>query len=118
MVPFFYVEGYIRHASEHSDKLTEVIGRERVQDLLPTLPNSLGLDVRHFVQKVNEQKEILKKQEDARVLTLACTNFTSLQHVQILRVQDSEDASLISYSRGHANHLVELRWPPGALSPH
>ncbi|KAF2823325.1 hypothetical protein CC86DRAFT_66028 [Ophiobolus disseminans] len=101
MVPFFYVEG-----------------RERVQELLPTLPDSLGLlDVRHFVKKVNEQKDIVKTREDARVLKLAISAFTSLQHVQILRVQDHQDASLISYIRDHAelNHLVELKWPPACL---
>ncbi|KAH3960006.1 hypothetical protein HBI70_202260 [Parastagonospora nodorum] len=101
MVPFFYVEG-----------------RERVQDLLPTLQDSLGpLDVRHFVQKVNEQKDIVKTREDARVLNLAISSFTALQHVQILRVQDQADASLISYIRNHAelNHLVELKWPPACL---
>jgi hypothetical protein len=89
-----------------------------VQDLLPTLQDSLGpLDVRHFVQKVNEQKDIIKTREDARVLTLAISAFTSLQHVQILRVQDQADASLISYMRAHAelNHLVELKWPPACL---
>jgi hypothetical protein len=99
--------------------LTTHTGRERVQDLLPTLPHSLGpLDVRHFVQKVNEQKDIVKTREDARVLNLAISAFTSLQHVQILRVQDQADASLISYIRAHAelNHLVELKWPPGKLS--
>jgi hypothetical protein len=91
-------------------------GRERVQDLLPTLQDSLGpLDVRHFVRKVNEQKDIVKTREDARVLNLAISAFTSLQHVQILRVQDQQDASLISYIRDHdeLNHLVELKWPPG-----
>jgi hypothetical protein len=96
-------------------------GRERVQDLLPTLQDSLGpLDVRHFVQKVNEQKDIVKTREDARVLNLAISAFTSLQHVQILRVQDQADASLISYIRNHAelNHLVELKWPPGELFVH
>jgi hypothetical protein len=51
------------------------------------------------------------------VLTLAITAFTSLQHIQILRVQDREDASLISYIRDHAdmNQLVELKWPPACL---
>lgn len=95
-----------------------MIGRERVQELLPTLPDSLGpLDVRHFVQKVNEQKTIVKSGEDARVLTLAIRAFSSLQHVQILRVQDHQDASLISYIREHdeLNHLVELKWPPACL---
>ncbi|OAL05828.1 hypothetical protein IQ06DRAFT_313074 [Phaeosphaeriaceae sp. SRC1lsM3a] len=98
MVPFFYVEG-----------------RERVQDLLPTLQDSLGpLDVRHFVQKVNEQRDIVKTREDARVLTLAISAFTSLQHVQILRVQDQAEANLVSYIRDRTelHHLVELKWPP------
>ncbi|KAH7073398.1 hypothetical protein FB567DRAFT_199511 [Paraphoma chrysanthemicola] len=101
MVPFFYVEG-----------------RERVQELLPTLPDSLGpLDVRHFVQKVNEQKDIVKSGEDARVLQVAISAFTSLQHVQLLRVQDQEDAALIAYIRDHdeLNRLVDLKWPPACL---
>ena len=70
------------------------------------------------MQKVNEQKDIVKTREDARVLKLAMTAFTSLQHVQILRVQDHQDASLISYIRDHdeLNHLVELKWPPGKSS--
>ncbi|KAF2021779.1 hypothetical protein BU24DRAFT_28591 [Aaosphaeria arxii CBS 175.79] len=98
MVPFFYVEG-----------------RERVHELLPTLPSSLGpLDVGHFVRKVNDQREIVQTKEDVRVLNMAISAFTSLQHVQILRVQDQEDGLLISYIRQHAefNQLVELRWPP------
>ncbi|CAI6336869.1 unnamed protein product [Periconia digitata] len=98
MVPFFYVEG-----------------RERVNELLPTLPASLGpLDVRHFVQKVNEQREIVQTQEDVRVLNKAISAFTFLQHVQILRLQDQEDGLLISYIRQHdqLNQFVELKWAP------
>ncbi|KAF2709724.1 hypothetical protein K504DRAFT_378418 [Pleomassaria siparia CBS 279.74] len=98
MVPFFYVEG-----------------RERVRELLPALEESLGaLDVRHFMTKVNDQKEIIRSQEDVRVLEKACSAFTSLQHVQILRLQDQEDGELIAYIRQHdqLNQFVELRWPP------
>ncbi|KAF2643162.1 hypothetical protein P280DRAFT_245087 [Massarina eburnea CBS 473.64] len=98
MVPFFYVEG-----------------RERVSELLPTLPASLGpLDVRHFVHKVNEQREIVQTKEDVRVLNKAISAFTSLQHVQILRLQDQQDGMLISYIRQHErlNQLVELKWAP------
>jgi hypothetical protein len=93
----------------------EVIGRERVRELLPTLGESLGnLDVRHFVRKVKEQREIVDTQEDARVLDKALSAFTSLQHVQILRLQDQEDGQLIAYIRQHdqLNQLVELKWPP------
>lgn len=98
MVPFFYVEG-----------------RERVHELLPSIPEGLGpLDVRNFVRKVNEQKEIVSTQEDARILKKAIAAFTSLQHVQILRLQDREDADLISYIRQNdqLSQLVELRWAP------
>jgi hypothetical protein len=93
----------------------EVIGRERVRELLPNLGESLGnLDVRHFVRKVDEQREIVDTQEDARVLEKALSAFTSLQHVQILRMQDQEDGQLIAYIRQHdqLNQLVELKWPP------
>lgn len=90
----------------------------RVQELLRTRPDGLGrLDIGHFQEKVNEQKDIVKTREDARVLKLAISAFTSLQHVQILRVQDREDGDLISYMREHAEltHLVELKWPPACL---
>ncbi len=86
-----------------------------MQELLRTRPQGLGpLNVNHFQQKVNEQKEIVSRREDARVLNIAISAFTSLQHVQILRVQDQEDGRLISYIRDHheLNHLVELRWAP------
>lgn len=101
MVPFFYVEG-----------------RERVQDVLRDRPEHYRLfDLGHFQQKVNEQRDILTTQEDARVLKLAITAFTSLQHIQILRVQDREDGNLISYMQNHVEllHLVQLKWPPACL---
>ena len=95
--------------------LTIYTGRERIRDLLPALEESLGLlDVSHFVKKANEQKEIVTSEEDLRVLRKAITAFTSLQHVQILRVQDQQDSMLLAYIRQHdeLNDLVELRWPP------
>ncbi|KAF2089170.1 hypothetical protein K490DRAFT_18182, partial [Saccharata proteae CBS 121410] len=98
MVPYFYVEG-----------------RERIQQLLPSLQDSLGqLDVRHFTRKINEQKEIVQSGEDERVLKKALSAFTSLQHVQILRVQDQETGALLSYIRqhDHLNQHVELKWAP------
>ena len=68
----------------------------------------------HLVRKATEQREIVQTQEDARVLNLAILAFTSLQHVQILRVQDQQDGQLLTYIRRHDqfNRLVELRWPP------
>ncbi|KAI9703407.1 MAG: hypothetical protein M1820_005879 [Bogoriella megaspora] len=98
MVPYFYVEG-----------------RERVRELLLSLPANLGqLDVRHLTQKVRDQKEIIASEFDAEVLKKAIQAFTSLQHVQILRVQDQEDSVLLQYIRQRADltHLVELKWAP------
>ncbi|KAI5375629.1 hypothetical protein J4E82_005580 [Alternaria postmessia] len=100
MVPFFYDQG-----------------RERIQELLRTRPESFGfLDVGHFQEKVNEQRDILRTRKDARILHFALRRFTSLQHVQILRLQDQQDAVLISYMRGHneLNSLVPT-WPPACL---
>ncbi|EON62619.1 hypothetical protein W97_01843 [Coniosporium apollinis CBS 100218] len=98
MVPYFYVEG-----------------RERVREVLPGLQERLGpLDVLHYDQKIKEQKDILKSEEDARVLKQALLAFTSLQHVQILRVQDQQDGLLLNYirQRDDLGHLVELNWAP------
>jgi hypothetical protein len=46
-------------------------------------------------------------------LKVAMQAFTNLQHIQLLRLQDHHDASLISYIRDHNDHLVELKWSPG-----
>ena len=73
-----------------------------MQELIPTISGNLGLlNTSHFVQKVKEQKDIVRTREDARVLTLAISAFTSLQHVQILRLQDQEDGMLMQYIRTH-----------------
>jgi hypothetical protein len=114
MVPFFYVEGPDPYPVWESAHMTNLVtGRERVRELRPTLPASVG-PPEHFVQKINEQRRIVQTQEDVRVLNKAISAFTSLQHVQILRLQDQEDGMLISYIRDHAqmNHLVELKWAP------
>ncbi|EFQ89078.1 hypothetical protein PTT_14779 [Pyrenophora teres f. teres 0-1] len=100
MVPFFYAEG-----------------RERIQELLRTRPESLGIvHLRHFQDKVNEQKDIVRTREDARVLHFALQRFTSLQHVQILRVQDRQEGELINYMRQY-DELTDLvpKWPPACL---
>jgi len=63
---------------------------------------------------VNDQKEIVRTEEDARVLRRALSAFTSLQHVQILRVQDRADSILLGYIREHDDltQLVDLKWAP------
>ncbi|KNG47348.1 f-box domain-containing protein [Stemphylium lycopersici] len=99
MVPFFYDEG-----------------RERMQELLRTQPESFGLiDVRHFQEKANEQRDIVRTRRDALVLNSALRQFTSLQHIQILRVQDQEEGELINYMRNHELNDLVPRWPPACL---
>jgi hypothetical protein len=86
-----------------------------VYELLTRPPLKLNTQhVKHYVQKVTEQKEIVRDQVDNRVLRKALSAFTTLQHVQILRVQDQEDGWLMTYIRDHrdVNQLVELSWAP------
>ncbi len=56
----------------------------------------------------------MQSKEDLRVLKKAISAFTSLQHVQILRVQDQEDGQLLSYIRQDQSlsQFVELKWAP------
>lgn len=70
--------------------------------------------MQRFTTKVREQRQIIQSELDATVLAKAIKAFTSLQHIQILRVQDEEDSRLLNYIRYHAEvqHLVELRWAP------
>ncbi|KAI9713703.1 MAG: hypothetical protein M1828_001392 [Chrysothrix sp. TS-e1954] len=96
MVPYFYVQG-----------------RERASDRLSKLRGTFGAgDIDHFTRKANEQYDLVRDQEDSRVLRRALTAFRSLQHVQILRVQDQEDAELLIYiRRAHLQPpIVELQW--------
>lgn len=82
---------------------------------MPVFDVDVGLlDAKHFDSKYKEQREILSSGEDLKILRKAAAAFTNLQHVQILRLQDQEDAALISYLRQHDElvHLVQLRWPP------
>lgn len=80
---------------------------------MPELENGRGrFDLSKFNAKVQEQRDIVQNQRDVRVLMQAVARFTSLQHVQILRVQDEEDTALLTYARQHedATALVRLEW--------
>lgn len=92
-----------------------ISGRARTRELLLNLRGSLGeVDVRHLVRKVEEQEHIVGSQEDAKALQKALAAFTSLQHVQILRVQDWEDGVLLGYIRQNGDHpmAIDLNWAP------
>lgn len=96
-------------------QLTVRKGRERVRDQLLRLRGNIGnIDVRHFIRRLNEQKDITQTEEDTRILRIALSAFSALQHVQILRVQDHEDSELLVYLRQNQDRAlyVDLRWPP------
>ena len=72
------------------------------------------VDVRRFIRKLDEQEDIIQSEEDESILKSALAGFTSLQHVQILRVQDAEDSILLGYLRHnqHQAQPVDFRWAP------
>ena len=85
---------------------------------MPHLQRTMGnVDLELYRRKIDEQHCIIHNQEDARVLRKAISAFTSLQHVQILRVQDSDDAKLLTFIRHHEeiSNYVELKWAPACL---
>jgi hypothetical protein len=93
-------------------------GRDRVGAILPGLRESHGsLDVSIYETKIDEQKRILETEQDSRVLQHALEAFVRLQHVQVLPLQDQQDAMLVSYIRSHHNmaEFVELKWAPACL---
>lgn len=80
--------------------------------------DSLPLDAGHFKRKAEDQKKIVRSSEDVIVLKRAMSAFTSLQHVQILRLQDEADRHLLDYIRENqefATQLVDLRWTPACV---
>lgn len=98
MVPYFYAED-----------------RARLADVLPGLQQTVGaVDPASFDRKINDQRYLLQSREDARIITRALAAFTSLQHIQLLRVLDHDDAMLLGYLRQneHLTQMVDLVWAP------
>ena len=72
-----------------------------------------NLDASYFERKAQAQKKIVESGEDARILKKAMSAFRTLQHVQILRLQDEADRYLIDYIQEDPEthmRLVDLRW--------
>ncbi|KAL8912826.1 MAG: hypothetical protein Q9172_007417 [Xanthocarpia lactea] len=102
LVPYFYVEG-----SEQIEQLIEAEGRHR------TFPDPL-----FFRNKADDQRGILRTKEDARVLRKAMAAFVSLQHVQILRLQDEADRILLDMmeeSQIPRATMLDLKWTPACI---
>ena len=89
-------------------------GRDRIRELLHHADGDLhNLDAAYFERKAQAQKSIVESGEDARVLRKAMSTFRSLQHVQILRLQDESDRYLVDYIQEDPDshsRLVNLKW--------
>ena len=77
-----------------------------------------SLDASYIKRKAEDQKSIVESGEDVRILHKAMAAFTSLQHVQILRVQDEADRYLLDLLQGREGSgapIVELKWTPACI---
>ena len=73
------------------------------------------LDAAKFEAKARDQTTIIRTREDLRVLKEAMSAFTSLQHVQILRLQDEGDRQLLEFlqeGQDDGARAIDLRWSP------
>ncbi|KAL8824184.1 MAG: hypothetical protein Q9191_005237 [Dirinaria sp. TL-2023a] len=88
-------------------------------DILRSAQGELhSIDASHFESKAKAQIRLVRSQEDLRVLKKAMMAFTSLQHVQILRLQDEADRHLIDYLQENgADHdrAFDLKWTPACI---
>ncbi|KAI9832241.1 MAG: hypothetical protein M1838_005675, partial [Thelocarpon superellum] len=107
MVPCFYVQG--------RERITELFQQFQADQFQGDLS---CLDAAHFIRKAQDQREIVESACDLQALKSAISAFTSLQHVQILRLQDEPDRLLWEYIREHhdsASEYVELKWMPACV---
>ena len=94
-------------------------GKDRVGELLLDVNGDLqALDAAYFERKAEAQRNIIRSREDIRVLKKAMLAFKSLQHVQILRLQDEADRHLLDYLHENDDSItqvVDLRWTPACI---
>ena len=90
-----------------------------MEDVLHAYNGGLqSLDASYFKRKAEDQRSIVESGEDVRILQKAMAAFTSLQHVQILRVQDEADRHLLDFLQereGSGAPLIELKWTPACV---
>lgn len=121
LVPFFYAEGKICSLSQNGEaNLTNGQGQEHVEEILHHATNGVrpSLDASWFKNRADDQRRIVESGEDVRVLTKAMTAFTSLQHVQILRLQDEADRLLLDFLQeieGTDAPRLQLKWTPACV---
>ncbi|KAK5724875.1 hypothetical protein LTR17_013458 [Elasticomyces elasticus] len=109
------------HLAQHVKKFSYLVpyfysnGGGEIRQLLQGAGDALvTVHASHLRQKADEQRQIVESEEDVRVLKKAIASFTSLQFVQLLRLTDEEDRTLLTYIRDHEDtrQLVELEWAP------
>ncbi|KAI9664409.1 MAG: hypothetical protein M1829_005802 [Trizodia sp. TS-e1964] len=102
MLPFFYQE--MRLTKELIEQLLQQFGG----DIFP-------LDGGSILERARQQRDIIETALDAKILTKAFTAFTSLQHVQLLRLLDVRDQHLLDYIRYRPNPSLLLTWTPACV---
>ncbi|KAL8703208.1 MAG: hypothetical protein Q9201_003594 [Fulgogasparrea decipioides] len=113
------------HLAKHTRKFSYLVpyfwieGREQIEQLLESERGHRGfLDASFFQRKAEDQWQIIHTKEDARVLKKAMAAFSSLQHVQILRLQDEADRTLLEFlqeSEMPRAAMVDLNWTPACV---
>ena len=102
-------------------KLIIFEGRRNVGDFVRSLDRFASdhfhiSDAVELREREKDQAKIIRSKEDARILNKAMTAFTTLQHVQILRLENEADRRLINFLSTGAEQTpeqppVDLRWP-------
>ena len=101
------------------EKIDILEGRQKIADILRSGHGELrSLDASCLETKARDQSTLVRSREDIRVLEKAMSSFTSLQHVQILRLQDESDRLLLDLLQEvEAGETlgIDLKWTPACF---
>jgi hypothetical protein len=113
MVPYFYGNN-----DATSDDTQSLLLELEAQFGHPNASSFQEMKIK-FQKKILEQRRITSTGYDADVLNLAVASFTSLQHVQLMRIHDDEDNVLISYLRqrdpARAVAIIRQKWTEACI---
>lgn len=119
LVPLFYVDGMKQAHDVISRKLIRGAGRSQLEQLVHVVGGqSRRIDPQRLTAKANEQRDIIDNEKDTSTLRFAIAQFSSLQHIQLLRLQDQFDRELLDYLRRNrevSEPLVQLEWTTACL---
>lgn len=92
---------------------------DRSRDVLRNANNALSsIDAHNLEEKARGQDRLVRSGEDLRVLKRAMSAFRSLQHVQILRLQDESDRRVVDLLREQnigRSDVIDMRWTPACI---